>query len=77
VSATPSAPPEPVYEVSAETGASDPGLVRVRFEPPAHGAVEVVLSDGPPPWPRSAVVPLEEVRRETRRLACAPVPGGI
>ncbi|GAA1797096.1 hypothetical protein [Actinomadura chokoriensis] len=76
-SATPSAPPEPVYEVRAETDASDPGLVRVRFEPPAHGAVELVLSDGPPPWPRSAVVPLEEVRRETRRLACAPVPGGI
>ncbi|CNG08954.1 Uncharacterised protein [Mycobacterium tuberculosis] len=77
VSATPSAPPEPVYEVRAAADASDPGLVRVRFDPPGNGAVELVLSDGPPPWPRSAIVPLEEVRRETRRLACAPVPGGV
>ena len=76
-SATPSAPPEPVYELGAETDASDPGLVRVRFEPPGEGTVELVLSDGPPPWPRSAIVPLEEVRRETRRLACAPAPGGL
>ncbi|NKZ06050.1 hypothetical protein [Actinomadura latina] len=77
VSATPSAPPEPVYDVAAETGPSDPGLVRVRFDPPGNGAVELVLSEGPPPWPRSAIVPLEEVRRETRRLACTPVPGGL
>ncbi|MFB4309139.1 hypothetical protein [Actinomadura sp. GTD37] len=76
-SATPSAPPEPVYELGAETAASDPGLVRVRFDRPGNGAVELVLSDGPPPWPRSAVVPLAEVRRETRRLACAPAPGGL
>jgi hypothetical protein len=77
VSATPSAPPEPVFEVSAATDASDPGLVQVRFDQPGNGAVELVLSEGPPPWPRSAIVPLEEVRRETRRLACAPVPGGL
>ncbi|WP_433462499.1 hypothetical protein [Spirillospora sp. CA-128828] len=76
-SATPSAPPEPVYELTAETGASDPGLVRVRFDAPGNGTVELVLSDGPPPWPRSALVPLEEVRRETRRLACTPTPGGL
>ncbi|QKW37371.1 hypothetical protein HUT06_27960 [Actinomadura sp. NAK00032] len=76
-SVTPTAPPEPVYELSAAADDADPGLVRVRFAPPAHGAVELVLSDGPPPWPRSAVVPLEEVRRETRRLACTPVPGGL
>lgn len=76
-SATPSAPPEPVYELSAETDPSDPGLVLVRFAPPASGTAELVLSEGPPPWPRSALVPLEEVRRATRRLACAPVPGGL
>ncbi|MEU8797677.1 hypothetical protein [Spirillospora sp. NPDC048819] len=76
-SATPSAPPEPVYELSAVTDASDPGLVRARFDPPGSGTVELVLSEGPPPWPRSALVPLEEVRRETRRLACTPVPGGL
>ncbi|MEU8123067.1 hypothetical protein AB0C21_30525 [Spirillospora sp. NPDC049024] len=76
-SATPSAPPDPVYELAAETDAADPGLVRARFEAPAHGTVELVLSEGPPPWPRSALVPLEEVRRETRRLACAPAPGGL
>ncbi len=76
-SATPSAPPEPVYEMRAETDPADPGLVRVRFDPPRHGAVELVLSDGPPPWPRSAIVPLEEVRRETRRMACTPLPGGL
>ncbi|NVI91029.1 hypothetical protein [Actinomadura sp. BRA 177] len=63
--------------MSAETDASDPGLVRVRFDQPGNGAVELVLSEGPPPWPRSAIVPLEEVRAETRRLACAPVPGGL
>lgn len=56
-SATPSAPPEPVYELSAETDPADPGLVRARFDPPGHGTVELVLSDGPPPWPRSALVP--------------------
>ncbi|SPT57006.1 hypothetical protein K8Z49_11490 [Actinomadura madurae] len=76
-SATPSAPPEPVYELSAETDPSDPGLVRARFDPPGHGTVELVLSDGPPPWPRSALVPLEEVRRETRRLAGTPASGGL
>jgi hypothetical protein len=76
-SVTPTAPPEPVYELSAEADDADPGLVRVRFAPPRNGAVELVLSEGPPPWPRSAVVPLEEVRRETRRLACAPAPGGL
>ncbi|TDD79846.1 hypothetical protein E1293_22310 [Actinomadura darangshiensis] len=77
VSATPSAPPEPVFELRAGSEESDPGLVRARFDPPGHGTVELVLSDGPPPWPRSALVPLEEVRRETRRLACTPVPGGL
>ncbi|MCP9965559.1 hypothetical protein LUX57_10785 [Actinomadura madurae] len=76
-SATPSAPPEPVYELSAETDPADPGLVRARFDPPGHGTVELVLSDGPPPWPRSALVPLEEVRRETRRLAGTPASGGL
>ncbi|MEV0662900.1 hypothetical protein ACIBI3_24840 [Actinomadura luteofluorescens] len=76
-SATPSAPPEPVFELTAETDASDPGLVRARFAPPAHGTVELVLCQGPPPWPRSALVPLEEVRRETRRLACAQAEGGL
>ncbi|MEV3923798.1 hypothetical protein [Actinomadura coerulea] len=76
-SATPSAPPEPVFELTAETDASDPGLVRARFAPPAHGTVELVLCPGPPPWPRSALVPLEEVRRETRRLACAQTEGGL
>ncbi|MFV2178799.1 hypothetical protein [Actinomadura sp. LOL_011] len=65
---TPSAPPEPVLELAAEADPADPGLVRVRFAPPAHGRVELVLADGEPPWPRSALVPLEEVRRETRRV---------
>ncbi|MFI0483423.1 hypothetical protein [Actinomadura sp. 9N215] len=76
-SVTPSAAPEPVYDLAAETDPSDPSLVTVRFDPPGNGTVELVLSDGPPPWPRSALVPLEEVRRETRRLACTPVPGGL
>ncbi|WP_433226309.1 hypothetical protein [Actinomadura formosensis] len=76
-SVTPSAPPEPVFELSAETDPSDPGLVRTRFDRPANGAVELVLSDGPPPWPRSALVPLEEVRARTRRLACTPAGGGL
>ncbi|MDL4819461.1 hypothetical protein [Actinomadura opuntiae] len=76
-SVTPSAPPEPVYELDAEPDPSDPGVLRVRFAPPAHGTVELVLSAGPPPWPRSALVPVEEVRRETRRLAGAPTAGGL
>ncbi|TYC12264.1 hypothetical protein [Actinomadura syzygii] len=76
-SVTPTAPPEPVFELTAETAPDDPGLVRVRFVPPGNGTAELVLSETPPPWPRSALVPLAEVRRETRRLACAPVPGGL
>ncbi|WP_207944631.1 hypothetical protein, partial [Actinomadura rubrisoli] len=71
-SVTPSAPPVPVYELAAEPDPGEPGLLRVRFAPPAHGRVELVLSDGPPPWPRSALVPVEEVRRATRRLAASP-----
>ncbi|WP_026400367.1 hypothetical protein [Actinomadura rifamycini] len=67
-SVTPSAPPEPVMELAADPDPGDPGLVRVRFAPPASGRVELVLADGEPPWPRSALVPLEEVRRETRRV---------
>ncbi|MFD0684667.1 hypothetical protein [Actinomadura fibrosa] len=76
-SVTPSAPPVPVYELAADPDPSDPGLLRVRFEPPPHGTVELVLSDGPPPWPRSALVPVEEVRRATRRLAGAPSGAGL
>ncbi|QXJ20426.1 hypothetical protein AGRA3207_001139 [Actinomadura graeca] len=76
-SVTPSAPPRPVYELAAEPDPSDPGLLRVRFERPAHGTVELVLSAGPPPWPRSALVPVEEVRAVTRRLACLPAGGGL
>jgi hypothetical protein len=76
-SVTPSAPPVPVYELSAEPDPADPGLLRVRFAPPAHGTAELVLSAGPPPWPRSALVPVEEVRRETRRLAGTPTAGGL
>ncbi|MBE1537404.1 hypothetical protein [Actinomadura algeriensis] len=72
-SVTPSAPPDPVVELAAEPDPGDPGLVRVRFAPPANGRVELVLADGEPPWPRSALVPLEEVRRETRRV---PEAGG-
>ncbi|WP_308166166.1 hypothetical protein [Actinomadura sp. NEAU-AAG7] len=76
-SVTPSAPPGPVYELEVEPDASDPGLLRVRFDPPAHGRAELVLAAAPPPWPRSALVPVEEVRRATRRLACAPAAGGL
>ncbi|WP_067491277.1 hypothetical protein [Actinomadura hibisca] len=76
-SVTPSAPPEPVYEVAADPDPADPGLLRVRFEPPAHGTVELVLTDGPPPWPRSALVPVEEVRAVGRRLTATPLDGGL
>jgi hypothetical protein len=76
-SVTPSAPPVPVYELDAAPDPADPSLLRVRFAPPAHGTVELVLSAGPPPWPRSALVPVAEVRRETRRLAGAPAAGGL
>ncbi|MFI6522883.1 hypothetical protein ACIBF1_45525 [Spirillospora sp. NPDC050679] len=76
-SVTPSAPPEPVYELSADPDPADPGLLRVRFEPPAHGTVELVLTDGPPPWPRSALVPVEEVRAAGRRLTASPLDGGL
>ncbi|MFF5263035.1 hypothetical protein ACFY4C_29255 [Actinomadura viridis] len=69
VAVTPNAPPEPVYELTAEPDPSDPGgLLRVRFARPRHGTPELVLLDRSPPWPRSALVPLEEVRRESRRL---------
>ncbi|WP_433336996.1 hypothetical protein [Spirillospora sp. CA-294931] len=67
-SVTPAAPPDPVFELAAEPDPSDPGLLRVRFAPPRTGTVELVLAEGPPPWPRSALVPVEEVRRATRRL---------
>ncbi|GAA2417073.1 hypothetical protein GCM10010191_29460 [Actinomadura vinacea] len=74
---TPSAPPEPVFELSAEPDPSDPGLLRVRFERPRHGVPELVLLDRSPPWPRSALVRLEEVREASRRLAGVPSAGGL
>ncbi|WP_329521412.1 hypothetical protein [Spirillospora sp. NBC_01491] len=76
-SVTPGAPPVPVYELAAEPDPADPGLLRVRFAPPPHGTAELVLVDGPPPWPRSALVPVEEVRRESRRLAGTPAGDGL
>ncbi|WP_026314153.1 hypothetical protein [Actinomadura flavalba] len=77
VSATPTAPPQPVYEIDAAADPADPGLLRVRFAPPQHGTVEFVLTESPPPWPRSAQVPAEEVWREARRLPSRPSPGGV
>ncbi|MFG2005224.1 hypothetical protein ACGFNU_39375 [Spirillospora sp. NPDC048911] len=77
VSATPSAPPEPVYELTAEPDPSDPGSLLVRFEPPRHGTVELVLTTEPPPWPRSALVPVDEVRQVGRRVAATPARGGL
>ncbi|WP_030172520.1 hypothetical protein [Spirillospora albida] len=74
---TPSAPPEPVFELAAEPDPADPGLLRVRFEEPGNGTVELVLADAPPPWPRSALVPLAEVRRATRRLTAVPDGRGL
>ncbi|MEW2359971.1 hypothetical protein [Spirillospora sp. NPDC029432] len=76
-SVTPSAPPDPVYELAAEPDPADPGALRVRFAPPAHGTPELVLVDRSPPWPRSAVVPLEEVRRESRRVPATAAAGGL
>ncbi|MFI0348984.1 hypothetical protein [Actinomadura sp. 9N407] len=76
-SVTPSAPPEPVYELAAEPDPADPATLRVRFERPRHGVPELVLLDRSPPWPRSAVVPLEEVRRASRRVAGTPVADGL
>ncbi|WP_395104981.1 hypothetical protein [Actinomadura sp. SCN-SB] len=75
--ARPSAPPVPVYELDAEPDPSDPGLLRVRFERPRHGMPELVMLDRSPPWPRSAVVPLEEVRAASRRLGGAPTEDGL
>ncbi|MQY09541.1 hypothetical protein [Actinomadura macrotermitis] len=72
VSVTPSAPPEPVYELAVAPDPGDPGRLLVRFAPPAHGTVELVLTAAEPPWPRSALVPIEEVWRESRRLAATP-----
>ncbi|MBW8485456.1 hypothetical protein [Actinomadura parmotrematis] len=77
VSVTPSAPPDPVFELSAEPDPDDPGLLLVRFAPPAHGDVELVLTEQPPPWPRSALVPIEEVWRHARRLTATPSPAGL
>ncbi|MFC5753945.1 hypothetical protein [Actinomadura rugatobispora] len=77
VTVTPSAPPEPVYELSAEPEPSDPGLLRVRFERPRHGEPELVMLDRSPPWPRSALVPVEDVRAASRRLAGVPATGGL
>ncbi|MEU6037328.1 hypothetical protein ABZ801_18170 [Actinomadura sp. NPDC047616] len=76
VSVTPSAPPDPVYEMSVEPDPHDPGVLQVRFEPPRYGTVELLLLDEPPPWPRSALLPVEEVRRAGRRLSAVPAPGG-
>ncbi|KAB2345077.1 hypothetical protein [Actinomadura rudentiformis] len=76
-SVTPSAPPEPVYELTAEPDPADPESLLVRFDPPRHGTVELVLTTGPPPWPRSALVPVEEVRQAGRRVPGTPVKGGL
>jgi hypothetical protein len=73
----PTAAPVPVYELDADPDPADPGLLRVRFERPRHGMPELVLLDRSPPWPRSAVVPLEEVRAASRRLGGAPTEDGL
>ncbi|WP_051107981.1 hypothetical protein [Actinomadura atramentaria] len=76
-SAAPTAPPGPVYELAAGPHPTDRDALLVRFVPPPHGTVELVLTEGPPPWPRSALLPLAEVRAASRRLPAEPAPGGL
>ncbi|MBC6459709.1 hypothetical protein [Actinomadura sp. HBU206391] len=77
VSATPSAPPEPVGGFTAEPDPGDAGLLILGFVPPRHGTAEVVLLGGPPPWPYGSVVPLAEVRRAGRAVPATPTPNGL
>ncbi|MFC0040231.1 hypothetical protein [Actinomadura rayongensis] len=76
-SAAPSAPPDPVFELAAAPDPADPDALFVRFDPPGHGTVELVLTHEPPPWPRSALLPVAELRGVVRRLPSDPAPGGL
>lgn len=77
VSATASAPPEPVGELRAEPYPGEPGRLLVAFAPPRHGTVELVLLGAPPRWPYGAVVPLADVRAAGRVLPATPVAHGL
>lgn len=77
LSVTPSAPPEPVYDMTVDTSAGEDDEILVRFERPAQGAPEIVLLDTAPVWPRSAIIPVEEVRKASRRIPNAVTSDGI
>ncbi|MFC5181402.1 hypothetical protein [Actinomadura harenae] len=76
-SVTPSAPPEPVYDIAVDASAGDEDEILVRFERPGHGTPEIVLLDARPEWPRSAIVPVEDVRKASRRIPNAVTSDGI
>ncbi|MFC4909816.1 hypothetical protein [Actinomadura gamaensis] len=77
LSVTPSAPPEPIYDMTVDAAAGEDDEMLVRFERPGHGHPEIVLLDAPPAWPRSAIVPVEEVRRASKRIPNAVTSEGI
>ncbi|MCW2902858.1 MAG: hypothetical protein JWO67_5123 [Streptosporangiaceae bacterium] len=77
LSASPSAPPDPVGGFTAEPDPAEAGRLLVSFPPPGHGIVEMVLLSAPPGWPYGAVVPIAEVRRAGHAVPATPTSGGL
>ncbi|MGI8332295.1 hypothetical protein ACRYCC_20185 [Actinomadura scrupuli] len=77
VSATPTAPPDPVAAFTIEPEPLDPGRLLIAFDAPRHGTAEVVMLPGPPPWPYGALVPAADVRSAARPLAASPAARGV
>ncbi|MBC6468139.1 hypothetical protein HKK74_21965 [Actinomadura alba] len=77
VSASPSAPPEPVAGFTLEPDPGEAGRLLLGFDPPRRGTTEFVLLAGPPPWPHGTVVPLAEVRRAGRAVPATPTANGL
>jgi hypothetical protein len=77
VSATPTAPPDPVATFTIEPESLDPSRLLIAFDAPRHGTAEVVMLPGPPPWPYGALVPAADVRSAARPLTASPAARGV
>ncbi|RAY11746.1 hypothetical protein DPM19_29490 [Actinomadura craniellae] len=76
ISATPNAPPDPIYEFQVRPDPADSEQVIITFTPPRRGTAEFVLLREPPPWPRSALLPVAELRQVSKRLPAEPTVRG-
>jgi hypothetical protein len=77
VSATPTAPPDPIPDFTIEPDPLDPSRLLIAFDAPTHGTAEVVLLPGPPPWPYGMRMPAADVRSTARPLTVGPAARGV